>query len=222
MLFKMIRTHAPSKQKLMLLDIGGYKGDLLASIASSDRAFTKKLRYYIVDTNKKALTIAKKRKIKTTYADLNIKRLNKIYSQKFDIIVLSEILEHLMKPQELLQDVIQLIDNESLIIFSMPNENTLYHRLISLLGYGQDQNAYALYGKHKHYHSPSILQNRQLVKKHFTITEEKYYADFNNPTIHNSLFSVAVRLIPTSVLTRLANSIPSLFARGVLFAAKLK
>jgi 2-polyprenyl-3-methyl-5-hydroxy-6-metoxy-1,4-benzoquinol methylase len=67
--------------------------------------------------------------------DLNEKKLSDKYkNQKFDIIFCGEVIEHLFNPDELLDEIKELMHSESILILSTPNLGYYPNRLLLLFG----------------------------------------------------------------------------------------
>ena len=134
----------------------------------------------------------------------------------------TEVLEHLLDPAYYLDCFAGLLKSGGLCIVSLPNENTVFHRLYSVLGYGIDSCAFADYGTHKHLHFPTLSQSRGFLSSRFIIDVEEYYID---PSGKGSRFSFIGKLftaLPDSFWYMLSSCLPSLFARGGVWRLKLK
>ena len=51
-----------------------------------------------------------------------------------------------------MENVSKVINKDGYMIVSLPNENTIYHRILSLIGVGADTYAFKLF---KHLHMPT-------------------------------------------------------------------
>jgi 2-polyprenyl-3-methyl-5-hydroxy-6-metoxy-1,4-benzoquinol methylase len=193
------------RSDVKILDIGCYMADLL-------RILPHNIDYYGIDFDKEALKIAKSRGANVIRADIE-HRLP--LRSKFDIIVATEILEHLKDPEKMVLQIKNLSDENGVFLISLPNECTLYHRLKMLFGKGIDGTGFAPY---YHLHFPTIKQNEEFVSKHFEIIKKRYW-------IHTGVGGKIEKLlseIPLAFWMLLANFRPQLFARGVIFLCRLK
>ena len=86
-----------------------------------------------IDINTKALKIAKKYYRKIYCRDLTSGKLN-INHDKYDYIILSDILEHLPRPDTLLKECAKYLNKNSLLIISLPNIGRFEIRLKLLFG----------------------------------------------------------------------------------------
>jgi len=195
------------KPDVKILDIGGYQADLLTLLP-------KDVRYHVADFDKKALEIAKKRgaKIQQINIDQDYKKI--FPKEKFDIILLTEVLEHLVDPRSVLIHAKGLLKQGGVILISLPNENTIYHRIMSLLGFGLDSYAFKLY---KHLHLPTITQSRIFVSKQLKIEKQVYWYHVGFNTTRTEYLGKITKLLPPVGWKLLANNFPGLFARGVIF-----
>lgn len=192
------------KGKPKILDIGCYTADIL-------RILSHPVNYYGIDADKQALEIAKNRGAKTIRLDIDNEEIP--LKEKFDIIIATEILEHLRDPEKLLLQIRHLLKTEGIVLLSLPNECTIYHRLKVLLGKGIDGTAFA---PHYHLHFPTIKQSNEFISKHFKIIEKQYW-------IHTGVGAKLDKFltkIPDRIWLSLANLWPSLFARGVIYLCR--
>ncbi len=200
------------KEGSTILDVGGYMGDTLYLLSKNCE---KQFEYNLVDFDDKALEIARQRGARTYKTHLDTESFDKHFSQmKFDIILCTEVLEHTLDPHKHIRLIKDLLKDDGLCIISLPNENSIFHRLMSVIGKGVDQCAFELY---KHLHLPTINQSRDFVSEYFKIKEITYYI---NPSLKGSRASwlgSALTLFPDSFWYFLSNSMPGLFARGVVF-----
>ena len=130
-----------------------------------------------------------------------------------------ETLEHLVAPEKTLESLYNSLHSDGVLVCSVPNEATLFHRLRCLCGI-VDAGAFASEGKHLHL--PNLSQARKFVSTHFDILSEQYYI---SPSACNSSQEWVGRILglfPDSFHHWLARSLPSLFARGFIFLLKRK
>jgi len=200
------------KKGVKILDIGGYTADFLTLLPQD-------VKYFVADFDKEALKIAKERGTVTQTVNLD-RDFQKIFpKERFDIVILTEVLEHLIDPASVLIHAKQLLKEDGLMLISLPNENTIYHRIMSLLGFGIDSFAFKLY---KHLHMPTITQSRNFVSKHLKIIKETYWYHVGFTATRTQWLSKITKLVPDSVWQSLAQNFPSLFARGVVFLCQKK
>ena len=128
-----------------------------------------------------------------------------------------ETLEHLIDPQDCLESIYKSLPENGLLVCSVPNEATIFHRLRCLYG-TVDAGAFEAEGKHLHL--PNLSQSRRFVGKFFQIVEEKYYISPSGCNSHQQWIGRILRLFPDSLHQFLADKCPSLFARGFIFLLK--
>ncbi|MFO7534528.1 MAG: class I SAM-dependent methyltransferase [Kiritimatiellia bacterium] len=199
-------------ERSVVLDVGGYMGDMLRLLENCGQ---KPASYYVADSDVEALKIAEQRGAIPVFFDFNKgDMLSVLPDVKFDVILCTEVLEHLLDPERHLKAIAKLLSSEGVCVVSLPNENSIYHRMMSLAGFGVDQCAFEV---HKHLHLPTISQSRRLVGSHLHIIDERYYI---NPSLRGSRGGAMGRLLtlfPDAFWDFLAGTMPGLFARGVVF-----
>lgn len=195
------------KDNMKVLDIGCYTADILEYLPFS-------LKYHGIDNDKKALEIAKKRGAIIHFCDVDTKKIS-IKKYKFDLIIATEILEHLKDPESMLRQMQVLLKHNGFIVVSLPNECTIYHRIKIIFGKGIDGTGFA---PHYHMHFPTLKQNKELLLKYFEIVDLKYW-------VHADIGGILGKItkkIPYIFLMFLAKILPTLFARGAIYLCKKK
>jgi len=133
-----------------------------------------------------------------------------------------ETLEHLLDPYDTLEAISKSLVAGGYLVVSLPNEATIFHRIRSLFG-TVDGDCFSPEGKHLHL--PSLRQSRRFLKSNpeLEVLKELYYI---SPSACNSSapkwFGRLLSLIPDSIHYYLANTFPSLFARGFIFLLRKK
>ena len=128
-----------------------------------------------------------------------------------------ETLEHLIDPEDCLESIYKSLPDHGVLVVSVPNEATLFHRIRCLFGI---VDAGCFQGQGKHVHLPSLTQSRRFVSKLFDIVLERYYI---SPTACNSSqewVGKILSLFPDSLHQWRADRFPSLFARGFIFLCR--
>ena len=192
-------------ENVEVLDIGCYTADLLKLFPH--------LKYFGIDSDEKALQIAKERG--AIVMKLNLEDNQILLDQKFDVILATEVLEHLRDPEKLVQQIKCLLKENGVALLSLPNECTLYHRFKVLLGKGIDGTGFA---PHYHLHFPTVKQNDEFIQKHFVIIEKRYW-------VHTGVGVKTKKILqktPDKFWKVLANLWPALFARGVIYLCRVK
>ncbi len=128
-----------------------------------------------------------------------------------------ETLEHLVDPEDTLESVYNSLPDQGVLVCSVPNEATLFHRLRCLCG---TVDAGAFVSEGKHLHLPSLKQARQFVSKKFEIVSEQYYISPSACNSSQEWVGRILQILPDGVHQFLANKLPSLFARGFIFVLK--
>lgn len=128
-----------------------------------------------------------------------------------------ETLEHLIDPEDTLESIYASLPDHGVLVVSVPNEATLFHRIRCLCG-TVDAGSWASEGKHLHL--PNLAQSRKFVSKHFDIVSELYYISPSACNSGSEWVGRILTLLPDSIHYYLANTLPSLFARGFIFLLK--
>ncbi|MGA3037307.1 MAG: class I SAM-dependent methyltransferase [Vulcanimicrobiaceae bacterium] len=192
---------------MRVLEMGCYRGGLR-------QFFPRDLDYHGVDFDQAALQTAEARGIVPHVMDADRGFPEGLPSESFDAVIACEVLEHLVNPRAILRDLVQRCKSGGRVLISLPNENTLYHRLMSLSGLGVDSCAFELY---KHLHLPTIAQSRAFIAGEVKILTEKSYV---LPSVKNTRLEGAgavMRIIPRRGWQVLADVMPGLFARGRIY-----
>lgn len=130
-----------------------------------------------------------------------------------------ETLEHLVQPGKVLESIYRSLADHGLLVVSVPNEVTAFHRIRCLFGI-VDADCFQDQGKHVHL--PSLSQSRRFLSTQFEIVSEQYYI---SPSACKSQWlwvGKILTLFPDWLHYWLASRWPSLFARGFIFLLKKK
>lgn len=188
-----------------ILDIGCYTGDLLTYLPPS-------VDYYGLDADEQALKTARARGAKAVKIDLETGDIP-LSRAKFDIVVATEILEHLRDPARMMQQIKRLVAPDGVVLISLPNECTIYHRLKVLLGHGIDATGFA---PHYHLHFPTIRQSEDFVSQHCFIVDKRFWHHLGT-----GLPARVLSLLPRAAWDALAATYPTLLARGTIFLCRM-
>src|SRR3989338_6648152 len=115
---KMIKKNKPSGK---VLDVG-------CGAKEIKRFLDKSYDYYGIDFYDYGLKINKFRKV-----DLNKKEIP-FKNEKFDVIICSEVLEHIFYPHEIIKEMQHLLKDDGIMVLTLPNEITLDSRIRCLFG----------------------------------------------------------------------------------------
>ena len=122
---KYIYEKIPKNKKI--LDIGCNTGLLGEALKKN-----KQCEVWGADYSREAIKLAKKRLDKTIVCDFEKEIPFK--KEKFDIIILADILEHLKNPEDLLLKIKKLLNSGGIILASIPNVANIYVRFNLLFG----------------------------------------------------------------------------------------
>ena len=139
--------------------------------------------------------------------DLNKSQKIPVKDESFDLVVLSQILEHLATCDQLIVESKRIA--KKYILVGLPNELTIDNRLKFLMGRGFGWRGYNPYG-HKHFFT--IQDIEKFINKFFGSYNRKYY-----------LFGVkGGRFIPLFLRKFLAKTLPTLFAKEVYYLINIQ
>lgn len=141
-------------------------------------------------------------------------------NREFHRILCLEVLEHLQQPRATLESIYNHLQKDGILIVSLPNEASLFHRIRCLLG-TVDAECFSHLGKHLHL--PSLKQCRAFLKSkesRFQVVTEEYYVSPSAAGSRQAWVGKILSLIPISIHHFLAQNLPSLFARGFIFVCK--
>lgn len=102
-----------------LLDIGCSVGDWL--VLYSHKGYD----VFGIDLNYRQIEIAKQRGLKVEKISVE-KYISS--NQKFDLIILSQVFEHLLDPKQILQQIRQMMSEQSRVVISVPNLNSYWKK----------------------------------------------------------------------------------------------
>ena len=193
------------KDKIILELIKKYNKNKLLQlidVGSRDQFFKnqlpKNIRYHSLDVNTKfnpdiVCDISK-----------NIPLKNEVY----DILVCSEVLEHIIYPRKVIQELKRIVKKDGIIILTLPNEYNLNLRLQFLFGI---QKGCEVPFKNKlwmnHIHRPKVVDAINFYKDYFNLKEIKYSWDSAkgisktlDPIIQNIFLPISKNLFTTSII----------------------
>ncbi|MFC1753747.1 class I SAM-dependent methyltransferase [Thermoproteota archaeon] len=191
-----------------ILDIGCYDGSMFEVLKKDFNG----LEYIGVDADSTALDIARRRGVKTFNINLESGTLP-FKKDSFDVIIVGEILEHLRDPSRTLKKTQEILKPEGVILVSLPNECTFYHRLKVMFGRGIDGTGFAP-GYHLHF--PTLKQNEEFIGEHFKIFAKRYWYHLGVGGVLEKVISI----MPSGFWIGVTNLLPSLFARGAIYLCK--
>ena len=188
--FKKVSELIPEKAKI--LDVGCNDLKILN--------FLKNPHYFGTDINNKK--ILGNDKIKFKQADLNKDELP-FKNEKFDFILLLDVLEHVVTPQKLLLESKQRLKPNGRLIITLPNDYHLLNKIRFVLNKHLTENPFAPYG-HLHY---------------FPIKSGEKFLKDNGLKIEKRIIlpPVKPKIIPQGLKNFLSSFFPQAFARDVLY-----
>jgi 2-polyprenyl-3-methyl-5-hydroxy-6-metoxy-1,4-benzoquinol methylase len=107
-------------KKIRILDVGAGKGKFLSSLDSSE------FERYGIELDKKSYEICRKEKLAVYNEDILKRDFKK---EKFTVITLWHVIEHIPNPQKLLKKLYAILDDEGIIVISTPNIDSFGFRI---------------------------------------------------------------------------------------------
>ena len=130
-----------------------------------------------------------------------------------------ETLEHLLDPHDTLVSIYDSLQGDGRLVVSLPNEATLFHRMRSLFGV---VDAGCFHQEGKHLHLPSLRQSEIFLSRFFDIEKRLFYISPTAVGSQQAWVGRLLSLLPDRPHQFLADTLPSLFARGFIFLLKKK
>ena len=189
---KKVSELIPENSKV--LDIGCNEGKIVP--------FLKNPNYFGVDIDKKNISDLVAKKLNAKVADLNKDEIP-FRKEKFDFILLLDVLEHVINPQKLLVDSRKKLNPQGKLIITLPNDYHILNKLRFIFDKHLTEDPFAPYG-HLHYF-PIKSGEKFLLKNNFKIIKKIYLAP------------VKPKIIPHFIKEFLTNLFPQSFARDVLY-----
>lgn len=152
--------------------------------------------------------------------DLNKKKLP-IKSNTFDVIICLETLEHIMYPDEILQEISRIAKKDAVFFISMPNEYNFVQRFYYLIGRKTAYDEpFQVVAKNLHIHKPRVRDILEVISKYLAITEVDYVWKSRHSTEYLR-FSSIFQLID-KIIDAFTPIWPSMFSRVVSVQASKK
>lgn len=193
--FKKVSELIPENSKI--LDIGCNNGDL--------RTFLRKPVYFGVDLDKEMIDCLIKNGIKAKSADLNRHPLP-FKNEKFDFILLLDILEHVSDPKNLLIQAKSRLNEKGLLVITMPNDYHILNKIRFLLNKPLTEDPFAPFG---HLHFFSIKYGERFLEESGFSILKKFPIPPTKPA-----------LLPQQLKNFLGNNFPQSFSRDILYLIK--
>lgn len=190
--FKIVSKLIPENSKI--LDIGCNEGKI--------KSFLKNPDYFGVDGDENLISDLDKKGIKSKQADLNKDEIP-FPKEKFDFVLLLDVLEHVVNMQKLLDDSRKKLKPNGKLIITLPNDYHILNKIRFLLNKQLTEDAFAPYG-HLHYF-PIKLGEKFLLKNNFKIIKKIYLAP------------VKPKAVPQSIKNLLSKLFPQAFVRDTLY-----
>ncbi len=190
--FKEVSKLIPENSKI--LDVGCGDGKI--------RNFVQNCDYFGIDGQKKLVDSLIEENVKAKTIDLNKEKFP-FEKEKFDYILMLDILEHVADPKQLLDQAKSRLNERGRIIVTLPNDYHILNKIRFLFNKHLTEDAFAPYG---HLHYFPIKSGANFLKKNGFKIEKKIILP---PTKPNWL--------PKSIKSFLAQIFPQAFARDVLY-----
>ena len=194
------------KSPVNILDVGCGEGGLGLLLREK---YGHNVNLFGIDISKIALEIAKPYYNQVKQVDIEKENLFEVFNLKFDYIIAAEVLEHLLKPEEVLEKLKLLLNPKGYIIVSFPNFAFWRNRLDLLFGtFPRSQH---LYHPAEHIHYWTFHSFIELLKRH-DLRIERIDGDFVIP------FS---RVIPKTITNFLLKKFPNFFGFQIVLKTRM-
>jgi len=196
--FSEVKKLIQPRLNLKILDIGCHDAAIIK--------FLPKCEYYGIDIDPKEISKLKKQGVNAEIADLNKDPLP-FQKERFDYILLLDVLEHVINPKQLLKDTKELLKPRGKIITTLPNDYHLLNKLRFITNKHLTEDPFAPYG---HLHYFPIKSGEAFLKQ----SNLKIIKKINIPP-------VKPKILPQSIKNLLTTLAPQSFARDVLYLLKI-
>ena len=190
--FKQVAKLIPPNSKI--LDIGCNNGDI--------RSFFENPNYFGVDLDKELINQLIEKGISAKRVDLN-KEPIPFENEKFEYILLLDIIEHVVNPKKLLENAKKQLNPHGKMIITLPNDYHFLNKIRFVLNKHLTADPFAPFG-HLHYFPIKSGENF-LKKSNFKILK-KIPIPSNKPAF-----------LSQSIKNSLSKNFPQSFARDILY-----
>lgn len=203
---KLLKTHTLDNKNI--LDVGCGEGSLGKALKENGANVTG------IDISKKAIEIAKKKIDKVFLLDVENDHLP-FKRGEFDIIILSEIIEHIFSPTDLLNKIKPFLKQGGYLILTVPNFLYFSNRIKMLFGKFNYTNGGILDFGHIRFFT--YKQARELImRNNFKITKQDYIVNYK---LSHGVFKIPLRIL-RKLKVLIAKILPGLFAFQFVIKAK--
>jgi len=180
-----------------VLDVGCWDGRI--------RGLLKNCRYYCVDINKEQIINLKKQGVKAEQIDLNKSKIP--FNEKFDYILLLDILEHIVNPENLLQESKKHLNKNGKLLITLPNDYHILNKIRFLFNKNLTEDPFSPTG---HLHCFPISSGEDfLIKQGFKIK------------MRITIAPVKPKILPQPIKNFLTKFSPQNFARDILYVLEV-
>lgn len=122
-----VNNRLSAKSGINILDVGCGDGVMIYLMSKRNKMNTKNINYFGVDGSEESLEVARKKNPKVKFVCSDVRRLP-FENEKFDVIVSSDVIEHIKTPSKMLNEIRRVSKNNALIVIGTPirvSENPL-------------------------------------------------------------------------------------------------
>jgi 2-polyprenyl-3-methyl-5-hydroxy-6-metoxy-1,4-benzoquinol methylase len=190
--FKKVSNIIPPNSKI--LDIGCNDGKI--------RLFLKNPIYFGIDADEEVISKLINQKINAKKIDLNKDEIP-FKNEKFDFVLLLDVLEHVVNPKKLLLNSREKLKPNGKLIITLPNDYHLLNKIRFIFNKHLTEDPFAPHG-HLHYF-PIKSGEQFILKNNFKIFKKIYLAP------------VKPRIIPQIIKEFITTLFPQAFSRDTLY-----
>lgn len=166
--------------------------------------------YFGIDIDDGALKKAKKNKLNVKKVNLNNNKIP-FKNNQFDTVLALDIIEHLLEPEKILEEISRLLNKRGSAIISLPHDYYLTN-FVRMIFFNKPIIFESEFGKKgTHIHFFTIKISKSLINKYFTIRKIKYLGH-----------GLSVPLLNQKQKNLFANLFPRIFASNVFFLVSKK
>ena len=187
------------KEKLNVLDVGCYTGKILFELFKHE---IKKHEYWGIDLNKESIRFCEQYSSSNLPPRFHFKIINlaekgwgKKLNKKFDLIIFSEVIEHLYSKDQktALEELANLLSEEGILIITCPNKSCLIKRFLRIFR--------NLKGSGGHVAEPSFSELKKIVKNFKIIKHKGLTFTYGHEKIGDSIFLMISLLILNKIFS---------------------
>lgn len=140
-----------------------------------------------------------------------------IKNKTFDVLICIDVLEHVMRPQQVIDEFRRITKKDAYFVIGLPNEYNFLQRLYYLIGKKTDTELpWRVVEEHMHIHKPRVKDILNLMNENFDVLKVKY--GWSSRKGETKRFYKCIDWI----INKFSEAWPDMFSREVVVLAKKK